>query len=99
MSVVCLCACVCVCVCVCVCSVSGGSVLWRTLTNTTSEKSQAEKAHGALKASNERTQPDAEGQERLSSGTADGTGMGEIASSVATERKAHLTQKTACARS
>ena len=93
------CVCVSVCLCACVHSVSGGSVLWRTLTNTTSEKSQAEKAHSAQKASDERTQPDAEGQERLSSGTADGTGMGEIASSVETERKAHLTQRTACARS
>ena len=68
-----------VCLCACVDSVSGGSVLWRTLTNTTSEESQAEKAHGALKPSNERIQPGAEGQEGLSSGTPNGTGIGDPA--------------------
>ena len=56
-----------VCLCVCVHSVSGGCVLWRTLTNTTDENSQADKALRALKASNERIQPDAEGQERVTS--------------------------------
>ena len=43
-------------------------------------------------------QPGAEGQEGLSSGTANGTGKGEIASSVETERKVHLTQRTARAK-
>ena len=65
-----------VCLCACVYSVSGGSGLWRTLTNTTSEESQAEKAHSALKPSNERIQPGSQGQEGLSSVTANGTGMG-----------------------